>query len=140
MITKGLDIVFKRKFLFLTDCSFPWWIDLAYEALDIERRWTCILIFVVLIPQLCPFVKLLGNSFQTKCLHWMINFSPITAWVIYHLSNNPTIFDVKLTCFSKRAKMDDAQLNGWQTFGNIAIFLNLIGEALPQLIIRYVGS
>ena len=34
--------------------------------------------------------------------------------------------------------MDDAQLNGWQTIGNIAMLLNLIGEALPQLIIRYV--
>ena len=68
----------------------------------------------------------------------MIKFSPILAWVIYHFSNNPTILNVKLTCFSKRAKMDDAQLNGWQTIGNIAMLLNLIGEALPQLIIRYV--
>ena len=34
--------------------------------------------------------------------------------------------------------MDDAQLNGWQTIGNIAMLLNLIGEALPQFILALV--
>ena len=56
------------------------------------------------------------------------------GWIYYHFSNNQTILGIRLTCFSK--EMERQKMINWDTILNVIMILNIIGEAIPQAVIR----
>ena len=58
----------------------------------------------------------------------------LIGWILYHFSNNPIILGIHLTCFSK--KMELKKMTNWDTILNVIMILNIIGEAIPQAVIR----
>ena len=49
---------------------------------------------------------------------------------------NPIILGIHLTCFRKKPKMEAQKLTNWETILNVIRILNIIGEAMPQAVIR----
>ena len=70
------------------------------------------------------FMKLVGS----------IAISFYLGWILYHFSNNPTILGINLTCFEKKQKLE--KMTNWETILNVIMIINIIGEAIPQAVIR----
>ena len=56
------------------------------------------------------------------------------GWILYHFSNNRTILGIHLTCFNKAQKLE--KMTNWETILNVIMIINIIGEAIPQAVIR----
>ena len=80
--------------------------------------------------------KFSSHNFSNVCKQIAIvqSFFFLIGWILYHFSNNPIILGIHLTCFSK--KMELKKMTNWDTILNVIMILNIIGEAIPQAVIR----
>merc|ERR1739838_98815 len=89
-------------------------LNVFHEAFGFDRKWSYVLIMVLMIPYFAPFLK-------------------FTAWTIHHFSVTPSLFGMKFTVFQEN--MDDGQLNKLEVIATIIMILNLLGEGIIQLIL-----
>merc|ERR1712110_1084731 len=109
----GLGIIFLIISLIITYRKTQR-LNVFHEAFGFDRKWSYVLIMVLMIPYFAPFLKL-------------------TAWTIHHFSVTHSLFGMKFTVFQEN--MDDEQLNKLEVIATIIMILNLLGEGIIQLIL-----